>query len=261
VVGSFPGLNGGAPFLADFARSGEVPLGVSESAGTRNECASCKEEKPHFSRAAAYGSYDGNLRELIHLLKYDRVEPAGNVLGRMLAEAIEKLNLGTGSVLVIPVPLHVSKRRERRFNQAELIVRKALKQFDEKRFELTTNVLERTRPTVSQIGLTRPRRIENLRGAFRVAHLSRVRDRDVLLVDDVMTTGTTASECTRILRKAGAQNVWVATVARTLKQDHTDAMKFSGSAGKDARAPGNPSVGARAPVLSKVEGSSPVRES
>jgi ComF family protein len=258
-LGSPVMLNGNAPHLA--ASVGRAPS-PADFEGHVARCLSCQEETPHFSKAVAYGSYDDELRELIHLLKYDRVEPAANVLGTMLAEAIEKLNLGTGSVLVIPVPLHVSKRRERRFNQAELIVRKALKKFDEKRFELTTNVLERTRPTVSQIGLTRPQRIENLRGAFRVAHLSRVRDRDVLLVDDVMTTGTTASECARVLRKAGAQNVYVATVARTLKQDHTGlAMKFSASTGEDASAPRNPSVEARAPVLSKVEGSSPVLES
>ncbi len=70
---------------------------------------------------------------------------------------------------------------------------------------------------MSQIGLTRPQRSQNIRGAFRAVHLNRVSGRNVLLVDDVLTTGTTASECARILRKAGAKQVWVATVARTLK--------------------------------------------
>jgi ComF family protein len=173
--------------------------------------------RPHFVKATAYGAYDAELRELIHLLKYEQVEPAAGVLGRMLAEAIHKLGPIADSILVVPVPLYRSKRRERGFNQAELIARAALKN-EAFRCELRADVLERTRPTVSQIGLTRAQRIENVRGAFRVPHLNRVAGRTVLLVDDVFTTGTTASECARILRRAGAEKVWVATVARTLKE-------------------------------------------
>jgi ComF family protein len=181
------------------------------------ECPVCQQEKPFFTKATAYGAYDGALRELMHLLKYERVEPAASVLGPMLSEAIGKLDLGAAAVLVVPVPLHTSKRRERGFNQAELIARQALKELALPHAQLASDVLQRTRPTVSQIGLTRPQRRENIRGAFRVAHPTKLSGRDILLVDDVMTTGTTASECARILRKAGAQRVWVATVARTLK--------------------------------------------
>ena len=88
--------------------------------------------------------------------------------------------------------------------------------------ELATNSLVRQRATVSQIGLTRPQRAENIRGAFRVQHPENITGRSILLIDDVLTTGTTASECARVLRKAGAKTVWVATVARTLKNS---AMK------------------------------------
>jgi len=153
---------------------------------------------------------------LIHLLKYDQVHPAASVLGHMLASAIAKLEL-SGDVLVVPVPLHASKRRQRGFNQAELIAHSALKVVGHQRFQLVTNVLERVRPTAAQIGLTRNQRQENIRGAFKVAHLSKVSGRELLLVDDVMTTGTTAAECARVLRRARAEKVWVATVARTLK--------------------------------------------
>ena len=172
-----------------------------------------------FDKACAYGSYDGELRELIHLLKYEQVEPAANVLGGMLAEAIGKLNIPE-PVLMIPVPLHSSKRRQRRFNQADLIARAAIKTFGCAWRETGNGLLVRTRATVSQIGLTRPQRAENIRGAFRVEHPERIVGRNILLVDDVLTTGTTASECARVLRKAGAEKVWVATVARTLK--HSD---------------------------------------
>jgi len=164
----------------------------------------------------AYGAYDAELRELIHLLKYDQVQPAVSVLGRMLASAISKLELAN-DIVVVPVPLHASKRRQRGFNQAELIAHTALKTLCNKRFRLGTKVLERVKPTVSQIGLTRHQRQENIRGAFKVVHLTEVRGRELLLVDDVMTTGTTAAECARVLRRAGAEKVWVATIARTLK--------------------------------------------
>ena len=190
-------------------------------------CSACREIRPSFAKATAYGSYDGELRELIHLLKYEQVLPAAAVLGAMLAEAIEKLaasksGLVSGDLTVIPVPLHSSKRRQRGFNQAELIVRAALKKLGSPNFDLAINVLERVRDTESQIGLTRPQRIRNIRGAFRVSHLSRVAERNILLVDDVLTTGTTASECARVLLRAGARQVLVATVARTMKHGDQD---------------------------------------
>jgi len=104
------------------------------------------------------------------------------------------------------------------FNQAELIARAALKRLAMSGIELAADLLVRQRITVSQIGPTRPQRAENIRGAFRVEHPEKIAGRCVLLVDDVLTTGTTASECARVLGKASAEKVWVATVARTLKQ-------------------------------------------
>jgi len=195
------------------------------------ECQACAEQKPYFAKATAYGAYDGALRDLVHLLKYDRVEPAANVLGTMLAKAVQKLNVGAGRFVVVPVPLHVSKRRERGFNQTEIIVRKALKELRLTNLQLGLNALERTRQTASQIGLTRAQRAENMRGAFRVTHLSTVKGQDVLLVDDVLTTGTTASECARVLLKAGAHKVLVATVARTLKKSEEFRIGASEDAG------------------------------
>jgi ComF family protein len=181
-------------------------------------CPICRRIDRPFERAVAYGSYEGALRELVHLLKYDGVRPAARVLGRMLAESVTALEpaFKQETVLVIPVPLFKAKRLQREFNQAELIARAAL-QLTRTRFRLATDTLQRTRDTHSQIGLTSHQRRENLRGAFAVARAQEVTGREVLLVDDVYTTGTTATECARVLRKAGASTVWVATVARTLK--------------------------------------------
>ncbi len=183
-------------------------------------CPVCRRIERPFGRAVAYGSYDGGLRELVHLLKYNGVRPAANVLGRMLAEAIGALEpaFEQEPVLVIPVPLFKTRRRQRGFNQAELIAKAAVKIYPVRdRFHLAADVLQRKRDTHSQIGLTSHQRRENLRGAFAVTRAAEVTGREVLLVDDVYTTGTTASECARVLRRAGASRVWVATVARTLK--------------------------------------------
>ena len=184
------------------------------------QCGLCRRLAPPFVKAVAYGSYEGGLRELIHLLKYDGVRPAANVLGRMLAEAISSLTplLDATRTVVIPVPLHKRKLREREFNQTELIARAALKCIPEpEKFEMNLRVLERRRATQSQIGLSRHQRRENMRGAFGIAHANEIKGRTVLLVDDVYTTGTTASECARVLRRSGASKIYVATVARTLK--------------------------------------------
>jgi ComF family protein len=125
--------------------------------------------------------------------------------------------------LTIPVPLHRAKRRQRGFNQSEIIARSAVGHLERSRFELQSGLLRRVRATVSQTGLTRHQRRENLRGAFVVSAPERVRDRCVMVIDDVYTTGTTLNECSRVLRAAGASRVVVATVARVYRS----AMKIS----------------------------------
>ena len=183
-------------------------------------CGLCQRAHPPFERAVAYGGYEGGLRDLIHLLKYQQVRPAAAVLGRMLGETLANLEptLPGGTMAVVPVPLHARKLAQRGFNQSERIARAALKHVAQpSRYELLTGVLERIRETRSQIGLTRHQRRENLRGAFAVKTVGAIADREVLLVDDVFTTGTTVSECARVLQRAGANRVWVATLARTLK--------------------------------------------
>ena len=190
--------------------------------GADPKCGLCRRLDPPYAKAVAYGSYSGGLRDLIHLLKYEQVLPAAAVLGRMLVEAITILgpSFGDGPVFVIPVPLYPGKFRQRGFNQSELIAKAALKLNSAKgKLKLRDRILERRRETQSQIGQTRHQRRENMRGAFAVAKPEQVSGHEFLLVDDVFTTGTTVSECARVLRRAGASKVWVATVARTLKAE------------------------------------------
>ena len=169
----------------------------------------------------AYGSYEGGLRELIHVLKYGRVRPAAGVLGRMLAEVIQGFGSEFLSALVVPVPLHSSKLRQRGFNQAEEIARAALKNLRRSELKFAVGVLSRRRATESQTGLSDHQRQQNVRGAFVVVSPDGIAGEAVLLIDDVFTTGATVTECARVLRRAGADCVFVATVARVLKSEAT----------------------------------------
>ena len=176
-------------------------------------CHACRDFEPEFARAVSFGEYEGELRGLIHLLKYGAVLPVAQVLGRMAAHTIEELlpMCGGAAPLIVPVPLHHDKRRERGFNQSERIARAAVKRLPQ-RLELAAGALVRQRATVSQVGLTREERVLNMRDAFRVSDRKRVRGRIVIVVDDVMTTGATLSECARVLKKAGTEKVLAATV-------------------------------------------------
>jgi ComF family protein len=180
-------------------------------------CGMCRRAQPHFRRAVAYGAYEGALRDVIHLFKYHGTKPAGKLLGKLLHQAASAMAL-PDSVVVVPVPLWSGKRHARGFNQAEAIARAFIDFQSSSSIQLDTSVLVRTRETASQTGLTRHQRRANVRGAFAVVKPERVKGRSILVVDDVMTTGTTAGECARVLRRAGAKEVFVATVARATKE-------------------------------------------
>lgn len=164
------------------------------------------------------------MRELIHLLKYEGVRSAARPLGNLLARVIVAMDDGASmerEPVVVAVPLFPTKQRQRGYNQSVLIADEAM---DELRhggaLELhpAHSALRRVRDTESQFGLTASGRRRNLRGAFVVADPVAIAGREVLLVDDIYTTGATARECARVLRQAGAQKVWVATVARAQRE-------------------------------------------
>jgi ComF family protein len=185
---------------------------------------------PPFTRAVAYGGYAGTLRSLIHALKYEGVTPIADRLGILLAAAIVRLDTPAdpaesvwNDVLVVPVPLHASKQKQRSFNHAELLARAALKALrigkPEWKLTLTDRVVERRRATASQAGLSPHQRRANLRGVFFVPEPKLVAGRNVLLIDDIYTTGATARACGQVLRRAGAASVYVATVARPQREN------------------------------------------
>jgi ComF family protein len=166
-----------------------------------------------FDRARAAGPYRGLLREVIHRFKYQGQISLSRPLAQLLLPPGRELCALHEIHVVVPVPLHRRRLRDRGFNQAALLARGLGASLD---LPVRYSVLSRQRWTEPQIGLSPNQRAENVRGAFAVSDWTAVRDQGVLLVDDVFTTGETVDQCVRELRRAGAREVAVLTVARTV---------------------------------------------
>ena len=184
-------------------------------------CGSCRQGELEFDMARSYGLYAGNLRKAILHLKFHGREYLGHRLGALLARAWEALP-EPDSAIVAPVPLHPSRRRERGFNQAELLARGLVRSLRKEErlhgLRLVAGSLRRIRATVPQVGLSVSARRENVSGVFSVGRPEDVRNRTVVLVDDVMTTGATLSACAAALKRAGAARVLALSLARATPQ-------------------------------------------
>jgi len=182
-------------------------------------CSECRQGEHEFDLARSYGLYAGNLRKAILHLKFHRREQLANRLGSFLACAFEPLP-ETDSAIVAPVPLHSSRQRQRGFNQAELLARGLVRGLRGRgqSWRLVAGSLRRTRATLPQVGLSVTARRENVRGVFSVTRPELVRNRTVVLVDDVMTTGATLSACAGALKRAGASRVLALSLARATPQ-------------------------------------------
>jgi ComF family protein len=221
----------------------EDPVGISQA---NSLCRACRMAPPPFVRAVAHGLYQGRMKAAIHALKYGRLHPAARGLGRMLAEAIAQLaDEAPNDLLVVPVPLHRSKYRQRGFNQARALTESALKRLRRThpawQLTLASKTLMRLRATESQAGLDPRERRINVRGAFTVSDPQAVAEKHVLLVDDILTTGATARAAAQALMRAGAASVWVATLARARRvhpagQFDSGPDQFGGSTGSGASA-------------------------
>ena len=170
-------------------------------------CRLCRDGLAGFDAAFAYGEYDGPLRKLIHLFKYGRVKPLAKPLARLMAGALPREHRFD---LVVPMPLHWTRRWNRGFNQAELLAKVLSRRLNAP----VVRAVRRKRRTAPQAGLTNSERRLNVSGAFALNPGVSVKDRHVLLVDDVMTTGATAAACAALLKRAGAKRVSVLALAR-----------------------------------------------
>jgi competence protein ComFC len=174
-------------------------------------CANCAHRTIHFDAAVAAYRSRGIVRQIIHEFKYGRQIHLRYLVARWLTVALDDERICHLQFdVIIPVPLHPARQRERGFNQASLLAELLGKQMSIQ-YQLW---LERVRYTTTQTALDRAERMENLHNAFRLRKNADVRRLRVLLIDDILTTGATLSECARILKRAGALSVHAATAAR-----------------------------------------------
>jgi ComF family protein len=178
---------------------------------TMFECTNCREMELHFSSARSAVVAKTIVLEAIHRFKYQNALWFENFLADLyLREAVPVLR-GQKWDFIVPVPLHSLKRREREFNQAEIL---AGRLSAATKIPLNTKLLRRVTSTKTQTRLTKQQRAENMRGAFAVRSGVRLNGEKIIVVDDVFTTGATTSACAQTLRAAGAGEVCVWTVAR-----------------------------------------------
>jgi ComF family protein len=174
-------------------------------------CANCAHRRIYFDAAVAAYRSRGIIRRVILDFKYGRQVHLRHLVARWLLAALDDNRLREQRFdVIIPVPLHPARERERGFNQAALLAELL-------RAHMSIQMkpmLERTRYTTTQTAFDRAERMENLHGAFRLRKTADVRNLHVLLIDDVLTTGSTLNECARVLKKAGAISVHAATAAR-----------------------------------------------
>ena len=178
-------------------------------------CPLCASGMRGFDRAYSFGFYDGSLRKLIHLFKYSGMKPLGKRLSGLLCRALPDAGAERFDV-VVPMPLHWRRRWKRGFNQSEILARLVatnLTRVWSCRVPMI-DAVRRVRATATQAGLTNSNRRKNVAGAFRVSRKAWIAGQRILLIDDVMTTGSTATACASALKRAGAASVTLLTLAR-----------------------------------------------
>ena len=174
-------------------------------------CGACMKKKPYYTMARSILAYDDFSKQLILAFKHgDRTELAP-ILCKFLS--LSDPAIFENVDMIIPVPLHWSRRFKRMYNQSGIL---GVKLGKVKKIPCCLNVLKRVRPTESQGHKHRKERERNVRKAFVVASPKSVRDKTILLIDDVMTTGATLNECAKVLKQAGAKEIKVITLYRVL---------------------------------------------
>jgi ComF family protein len=196
------------------------PFPVAE--GADHLCGECLKEERPYAVARSVGRYEGTLLTVTHHFKYRERTGIGKVLGGIMADFTAGIWDMKVFDRIVPVPLHRKRLRKRGFNQSVILAREISKRFD---IPLDFASLCREVFTPPQVGLNRKARATNVHGAFAVRRPERIAGRRILLVDDVYTTGSTLSECARVLIRAGAEAVAVLTLARAVQEQGKEPVE------------------------------------
>ena len=206
------------PDFCEICMAGVTPLGPAHcclcaqpflDATSSHLCGSCLKRPPGFTSVYAAGRYHGSIKDAVHRLKHGNQLVLARPLGLLLSEVVANSACDCRFDCIVPVPLHRQRLRARGYNQAVEISRPLSRQL---RLPIQTGLLQRSRQTPPQQGLSADQRSRNLRHAFTLA--GEVTGARVLLVDDIMTTGETVRECCRILLQGDAEEIQVAVVGR-----------------------------------------------
>lgn len=198
---------------ADLPPLGDVCPRCADASPAGTLCGACLADPPHFDSALAVWRYDFPVDRLVHALKYGQRLALAAWFGRTLARRAQARQID----VVLPMPLHARRLRERGFNQAMEIARRIGRASG---IPVDAHLAERTRDTAVQTGLSHPERVRNVRGAFSCA--ADLSGRVIAVVDDVMTTGATQSELAHTLKRAGAARVEAWVVARAFIEHGDD---------------------------------------
>jgi len=188
-----------------------LPFGAGEC--KNHLCGECLSSEPCFTVARAVGTYETVLLDAIHRFKYKGSMHVGEALGRFMAQYDYPSLRISDYAMLIPVPLHLKRLRERGFNQSVILAREMARRHS---VPMNFSILKRRVWTEPQVTLGKEARKANVRGVFEVTDRGSIKGEKVLLVDDVFTTGSTVKECARLLMESGAAEVGVLTLARAV---------------------------------------------
>lgn len=195
------------PFIPDHCCSKcAIPLRMIEDGPT---CEVCKDSKYYFNRALSVVKYEKDIKDLIYKFKYSNHTYLARTMGAMMADKLRQEGIKID--IIIPIPLYKGKEKERGFNQARLLGKYIGRDLN---VPLNIDTLLRIKNTKVMHNLSKSQRQENVRDAFKVVENGVIVNKDILLVDDIFTTGATVNICSKLLMEAGAKSVTVLTFAK-----------------------------------------------